>query len=288
MKNVVIIGGGLAGCGAALAAKAKGARTILIERTDSLGGLGLLAGMVEHHLECPKGEIRAMGGGKIFEVMDNCIIHRNIKYPWPKPDGSINNIHNAMMLDSELKKCMSDAGIEVMLQSRFVDVVMNQNKIQSVILKSKGKKERSVLDVDAVVDATGGAGGMKFCKEHGYGCVGCILRCPTFGSRVSVAARAGVKEKVGLTLFGKEGTLSSAYSLIKASVAPFVRDEIEKNGYGCFPIPKEMVDYERTQSITASGNIDNGFAENLVVIDNGFAKVMAAGFRPLNELYQLN
>lgn len=252
-----------------------------------LGGCALLGGMVEQKLDCPKTEIKFMGGEKIFDVMDQCIIHKKIAYPFPKPSGTICDVHDAMKLDPALKKCIIKSEIELMLQTRCVNVVMQENKIKSVILHKFNSSGEIELNVDAVVDATGGAGGMNFCKKYGNGCVSCIMRCPTFGCRVSIAERAGVKELQGLTKYGNVGTLSSAYSLIKDSIAPYIVEEIERDGCGVYPVPKELVNYQRTRSITASGNADDGFAENMIVVDNGFAKIMAAGFRPLEELHKI-
>ena len=44
MARVVIVGGGLSGCGAAIAAKKAGAEVTLLERTDMLTGAAVRAG----------------------------------------------------------------------------------------------------------------------------------------------------------------------------------------------------------------------------------------------------
>ncbi|MFC1968816.1 FAD-dependent oxidoreductase, partial [Chloroflexota bacterium] len=41
---VIVVGGGLAGCGAALAARKTGAQVTLVERTDMLIGVAVRAG----------------------------------------------------------------------------------------------------------------------------------------------------------------------------------------------------------------------------------------------------
>jgi len=278
MVKVVVVGGGLAGCAAAAAAAKAGASVTLLERMDVLGGLGLLTGMVDRRHFCVKEEIRLMGGYDVFQVIDKCYLH-DIHLPWPKPDGATHMIFDVIRLDSELQKYLRGIGVEVRLMSRAKDVEMDGRAIKAVILDDKSKIEGNVF-----VDTTGGAGPMASCQRYGNGCAMCILRCPAFGDRVSIAQKAGVKELMGKRLDGSIGPMSAAYSLLKESLAPQLRDELERVGYVIVPMPKELINYKRTESITASGNIDKGFAENVVLLDNGYAKRIAAGYTPLSEL----
>ncbi len=39
---------------------------------------------------------------------------------------------------------------------------------------------------------------MGNCLKYGNGCAMCILRCPTFGPRVSISQKAGVTDIVGM------------------------------------------------------------------------------------------
>ena len=61
--KVVVVGGGWAGCGAALAAGKQGAEVVLIERTDMLLGTGLVGGIMRNNgrfTAAEKGAWRAM------------------------------------------------------------------------------------------------------------------------------------------------------------------------------------------------------------------------------------
>lgn len=278
MARIVIVGGGLAGCAAAAAAAKAGASITLLERMDVLGGFGLLAGMVDRKQGCVKEELRLMGGYDVFQVIDNCNLH-DTHLPWPKPEGATHIMYDVIKLDSELQNYLEGIGVEVRLMSRAKDVQMDGGAIQAVILD-----DGSRVEGDAFVDATGGAGPIASCQRYGNGCAMCIMRCPAFGDRVSIARKAGVKELMGKKLDGSIGPMSAAYALLKESLAPELRAELERTGYVVVPMPKELIDYKRTESITASGNIDEGFAENVVLIDNGYAKRIAAGYTPLHEL----
>jgi hypothetical protein len=157
---------------------------------------------------------------------------------------------------------------------------MDGSKIEAVILDDGTK-----VGSDAFVDATGGTGGIGNCEKYGNGCAMCFQRCPSFGDRVSIAARAGIKELIGKRRDGSLGAVTAAFSLIKDSLAPEVKDEMEREGIISIPLPKELIDYKRTENITASGNIDKGFAENIVLVDiGGYAKRIAGSYTPLEEL----
>ncbi len=282
MTRVVIVGGGLAGCAAAATAAKAGASVTLLERTDVLGGCGILAGMVKKYRSlCAKEELRAMGGYDIFQVFDNCLLHESVKWPWPKPDGVTNIYYDVTQLDPELRKHLSGMGVEIRLISRAKDVEMDGKVIRAVILDDKSK-----VPGDVFIDTTGGAGGIANCQRYGNGCAMCFMRCPAFGDRVSIAKKAGVKELMGKKRDGSFGPITSAFCLLKESIAPELKKEMERVGYISIPLPPELINYKRTESITASGNIDKGFAENVVLSDIGgsYAKRTAAGYTPLDEL----
>jgi hypothetical protein len=283
MIRVVVAGAGLAGCAAAGAAARAGARVTLLERADLLGGWGLLAGRVDHNYITVREELRLMGGDDIFRLIDECTLHKEVKFPWPKPQGAIKTIYNTLKLDPKLRKYMSDMNIEIRLLSRAVDVIKEGSEIESLILAS-GEN----VSGDAFVDVTGGTGGIKNCIRYGYGCVMCFQRCPAFGDRVSIAAKAGVKEVKGKKPDGSLGPITAAFSLVKESLAPQLRQQLESVGIVCIPVPPELINYKRTENITASANIDSGFAENVVLVDIGaHAKRIAGGFTPLNELRKI-
>jgi len=280
MARVIVVGGGLAGCAAAAAAARAGAIVTLLERAELLGGWALFAGRIDHKYFTVREELRLMGGNDIFGVLDNCTLHQNVKFPWPKPLGATKTIYNITKLDPELRKHLESIGVEVRTQSRAKDVGMDGRKIQAVVLD-----DGTEVASDAFVDATGGTGGLKNCQTYGNGCALCFQRCPAFGDRVSVAGKAGVKELIGKKLDGSLGAVTAAFALLKESLAPEVKEEMERAGIVSLPVPPHLINYKRTENITASGNIDKGFAENIVLVDiGGYAKRIAGGYTPLDEL----
>lgn len=283
MASVIVVGGGLSGCAAAAAAARAGAATTLIERAEVLGGWGLLAGVVDHKYFPVREELKLMGGYDIFQVIDGCTLHRDVKFPWPGPNGAMKDLYDATKLGPGLRQSLEKIGVKVKVQCRATDVVMKGNRIEALVLN-----DGSHLSADAFVDATGGAGGVSNCRTYGRGCAMCFQRCPAFGDRVSIAAKAGVKELKGKKRDGTYGPTNSAYALFKESLSAEIRQELERNGIICIPIPKALVNYERTRNITASANIDAGFAENALLVDIGFvAKRIAGGYTPLEELRRI-
>ena len=82
MTKVVVIGGGWAGTGAAVAARNAGADVVVLERTDMLLGTGLVGGIMRNNGRfTATEEAIAMGGGEVFEVIDANCRHRNIEFP---------------------------------------------------------------------------------------------------------------------------------------------------------------------------------------------------------------
>jgi len=106
LAKVTVVGGGCAGCAAAAAAAKTGAKVTLLERAELLGGWASFAGRVDHKYITVREELRLMGGHDIFEVLDNCTLHKAVKFPWPKPQGATKTVYNVTKLDPELRKCL--------------------------------------------------------------------------------------------------------------------------------------------------------------------------------------
>ena len=90
--KVIVIGGGWAGCAAALAARKRGGEVLLLERADMLLGTGLVGGIMRNNGRFTAAEeMIAMGGGEIFELIDQNCLHRDIEFPG-HPHASLYNV----------------------------------------------------------------------------------------------------------------------------------------------------------------------------------------------------
>ena len=71
-KKVVVVGAGFAGCGAAAAAARTGADVTLVEKTDTLTGMGQIAGSYRRGVSVPgEVELVALGAGDMLEALDS-------------------------------------------------------------------------------------------------------------------------------------------------------------------------------------------------------------------------
>ncbi len=279
MSKVVVVGGGLAGCGAALAAAKAGAQVTLLERTDMLIGLAVRAGstngngwFVANH------ELRFMGAGELPDALQSIKMYDGVQFP----DASRHIfIFNAGLAEPLIKRVVQEAGVEVLLESRAIDVKKEDDRILAVKL-ANGR----MVDGDAFVDCTGGRGGISFCRRYGKGCVMCLVKCPAFGDRIGMVEKAGGKVYDKRRPDGTRGHVGAAVSLFKDTLAPELKGKLEKEGLLQIPLPGKMVNYSKHALM--GGLRTKDFLRNLVMSDIGpVAKLHGVGYIPQEELRQV-
>jgi len=278
MPRVVVIGGGWAGCAAAVAAKRAGAEVIVAERTDCLLGTGLVGGIFRNNGRLTAAEeMMAMGGGDMFVLMDQAARHTNVEFPGHKHA----SLYDVSLMEPLVRRTLLEQGVELWLMSRAHEVTVTAGRIESICMET-GEK----LEADVFVEATGTAGAQANCRRYGNGCAMCVLRCPSWGGRVSIAAKAGVPEKMGRKPDGSFGAMSGSCKLHKDSVRRDLVAELERSGVAIVPIPKEMVHAEKLAIKACQQYALPAFAENLVLLDTGHVKLMTSFF-PLDELRRI-
>lgn len=282
MAQVVVIGGGWAGCAAALAAARAGAGVTLLERTDCLLGTGLVGGIMRNNGRfTATEEAIALGGGDLFEICDRVSRHRNIEFPGHKHA----SLYDVSKIEPAVRKHLKEFGIDIILQARATDVLTDGTTIKAVKVE-KYRGESLTLEADSFIEATGTAGPQANCTKYGNGCASCVLRCPTFGPRVSIAAKAGVKEMIGGTGAGTLGSMSGSCKLHKDSLAPEIIEELDRTGVAMVPIPEWMQKKDALTLKACQQYALPEFASNLILLDTGHAKLMTSFF-PLDKLQQI-
>lgn len=275
MPRVVVVGGGWSGCAAALSARKAGAEVALVERTDCLLGTGLVGGIFRNNGRFTAAEeMIAMGGGELFLLMDQVARHTNVEFPGHKHA----SLYDVALMEPRVRRHLLEQGIEVWLMSRAHRVNQVEGRIQSVCMETG-----EILEGDVFVETTGTAGPQANCRRYGNGCAMCILRCPSWGGRVSIAAQAGVQEVMGRKADGTFGAMSGSCKLHKDSVDKGIAAELNRTGVAVIPIPKEMVHREKLATKACQQYALAEFAENLVLLDTGHVKLMTP-FYPLEEL----
>jgi hypothetical protein len=244
MARVVIIGGGIAGCATAIAAIKAGAEVTLLERTDLLLGAALMAGYTNQGGRfCLAEEAKAMGGGEILCVLESLNLTKQGKgggrplAPEAVAAQLTGYSYELGKLEPIIRKLLQGMGIQMRLSSRAVDVKRVGNRLEAVKLATG-----EWLEGDAFVDCTGTGGGLANCIRYGKGCVMCLIyRCPTFGDRVSIAAKAGVQELMARRPDGTPGLLHHTMHLYRASLSPELQETLRSKKRAAIPI-KHMVD----------------------------------------------
>jgi len=163
---------------------------------------------------------------------------------------------------------------------RAQKIKMTDRKIEAVELETG-----QLIEGDVFVDATGTLGPQGNCRKYGNGCAMCILRCPSFGGRVSIAGLAGVKEMKGRRPDGGYGAMSGSCKLNKDSLDPGLVAEMERTGVAVIPVPKELAEQKgKLLGIKSCQQYAlKEYAENVVLLDTGHAKLMSP-FYPLADL----
>jgi threonine dehydrogenase-like Zn-dependent dehydrogenase len=278
MPRVVVVGGGWAGCAAALAARRAGAEVVVLEKTDCLLGTGLVGGIFRNNGRFTAAEeMIAMGAGDLFHLMDQVSRHTNIEFP----GHSHASLYDVALIEPLVRRYLLEQGIELWLMSRAHEVNTDNGTIQSVCTE-----QGETLEGDVFVETTGTAGPMANCRRYGNGCVMCILRCPAWGGRVSIAGKAGVPEMMARKADGSVGAFSGSCKLHKDSVDPAIVALLNRTGVAIVPIPKEMIHTEKLAVKACQQYALPAFAENLVLLDTGHVKLMTS-YYPLAELRQI-
>jgi len=278
MAKVVVVGGGPAGCGAAVAAAKTGADVTLIERTDMLFGGAIRAGRFNYNGEMVGiTEWKALGGGEILEALESIVIHH----------GSIVNeehtlTYNTTIVEPVVRSVVEKHKVNVLFEARVIDVKKDKESLKSVILA-----DGSEIQGDAFVDATGSSGGVSVCTKYGKGCVMCTYyRCPMFGDRVSIATQAGARSFYRARPDGTPGTVGAAVVLHKGSLSNEIREKLQKDGTMTIPLPKELVDYNKLNLIGATRTREQMEYINLVDIGDT-AKCVGLVYLSLEKLRKL-
>lgn len=278
--KVIVVGGGWSGCAAALSASKMGAEVLLIERTDMLLGTGLVGGIMRNNGRFTAAEeMIAMGGGELFELTDRNSLHREIEFPGHRHS----NLYSVARMEPMVRSFLLSRGVSIHCQVRVTDVEMADGAIRAVLAKQAEESLR--FEGDGFIDATGTAGGPANCNKYGNGCAMCVLRCHSFGGRVSVTAKAGVKEMIGRK--GDQiGAMSGSCKLLKESLDPQIVATLDKKGVAVVPLPPSKVLKGKLALKCCQQYATPEFEENIVLLDTGHAKLMTPFF-PLDLLREV-
>jgi hypothetical protein len=174
--DVLVVGGGAAGIAAATAAARRGARTMLVERYGSLGGMAT-GGLVILLLTMDDGEGRQVVGGLCQELVDRLAARDAAYFPPPREWGSTDEelieqyrrwglvwghaphrVRYSVAFDPEEFRYVAndlviDAGARLRFHTWAAEPIVEGRRIEAVIFHSKAGAE--AVRAQVVIDATG-------------------------------------------------------------------------------------------------------------------------------------
>lgn len=278
MYRAVVIGGGWSGIAAALGAKKAGAEVTLLEKTDMLLGLGNVGGIMRNNGRYTAAEENiALGASELFGITDSCATHVNIDFP----GHSHASLYNVIKVEPQVRRLLREKGIDIRLVSRAVDVEMAGECIESITLADDEK-----IQGDVFIECTGSSGPMGNCLAYGNGCCMCILRCPAFGPRVSLTQKAGRNDIMGMRKDGAFGAFSGSGKLEKQSLSEEIQNKLNDTGVAIVPVPMQLINEKKLEVKVCQQYALEEFAENIVLLDTGYAKIMTPFFE-LEKLRQV-
>ena len=270
MYKVIIVGGGWSGCAAALTARKAGAEVVVLEKTDMLLGLGNVGGIMRNNGRFTAAEENIeMGASELFAITDKCSRHINVNFPGHKHA----SLYDVMRVEPEVRNLLGENGIEVRFMTRAVDVIMQDSRIESLVLAGG-----ETLEGDVFVETTGSTGGPGNCLTYGNGCCMCILRCPAFGPRVSISEKAGGSDVMGKRKDGAFGAFSGSGKLEKESLSEEIIQTLNEKGVVIVPLPKEVIKKEKLDMKVCKQYALDEYADNIILLDTGYAKIMTPFF----------
>ena len=270
MPKVVVIGGGWSGVAAAIRARKSGAEVVIAEKTDLLLGLGNVGGIMRNNGRFTAAEENiALGAGELFEITDRLSTHKDVDFPGHDHA----SFYDVIMVEPEVRRLIKKLDIEILFITRITDVVKEDGQLRGV-KDSSGK----VIDGDVFIETTGSTGPMGNCMRYGNGCSMCILRCPAFGPRVSITERAGLDDLTACRADGVRGAFSGSCKLEKRSLSKKLQRKLDKDGFAVIPLPKELINKDKLSKKVCRQYALDSFAENIILIDTGYAKLMTPYF----------
>ena len=164
--DVVVLGGGPAGVCAATEAARNGARVLLIENSGMLGGMATTALVGPFMTNYDREGNRPIVGGLYREIIERLAARLGAILPEETDSPSIHTSFitryhrhvtpiDSFLLQIVLDELTAEAGVEVLLYTRFVDCLCENGRIRAVVLAAlEGLR---CVHADLFIDCTGNA-----------------------------------------------------------------------------------------------------------------------------------
>ena len=152
--NIVVVGGGFSGCAAAISVARRGAKVLLIEKSNALGGAAntCLVNPFMRYRTKINGKTVDLSKGIFKEITDE--LERMGGF-YQKKTALETNVFNEEYLKLILNRMVIKAGADILLRSYLTDVQSEEEYIRSVRIANKtGYMD---IEADCFIDCTGDA-----------------------------------------------------------------------------------------------------------------------------------
>ncbi len=147
--DVLVVGGGPAGIGAALAAARAGASVLVVEQFNCLGGVAGAGGHGHISIYSAWNDPTRVTGGVIYEVARRLVEEGAGQM---NPHGIWFEVEKFKFL---LERMMAEAGVRLLYHTLFCEAVVEDGAVVGAVIQNKGG--RQVIRAKRVVDCTGDA-----------------------------------------------------------------------------------------------------------------------------------
>jgi len=150
--DVLVAGGGVAGCAAAVSAARAGARTILLERNGCLGGVATATYMSNIGNLMVTADSSRVVLGFAADLIGRMIEQGGASRHWAHADvpGCVIDTERMKLV---LIQMLEEAGVETLSHTMATQPVVDDGSVRGVFIESKSG--RQAILAKAVVDATG-------------------------------------------------------------------------------------------------------------------------------------
>lgn len=158
--QVVVCGGGVAGVAAAVAAARAGKKTLLIEKTLSLGGLAT-NGLVNYFVPMCNGRGKQIIFGMADEMLRLAMktgwttVKDCWKHDYPEKQGRLDGKFSPAIFALALSDMLHTSGAELYLDTVISGAEVENGHIKGIVIDSKSGRE--YIEADFFVDTTGDA-----------------------------------------------------------------------------------------------------------------------------------
>lgn len=163
--DVIVVGGGVAGMSAAIAAGRSGVKTLIIEQFPYFGGTAtasLMANIVGYRNQVKPNNIqttKGIGEEIILKLLElhGAVKSRNAYESEARSDTKGDLTYNYAFDTEKFKyvalKMVTEAGVHILFHTYFCDVILDGNTVKGIIFENKSGRQAAMAKV--VIDASG-------------------------------------------------------------------------------------------------------------------------------------